>query len=182
MASALSTAVVSACSRRRTGSASAGTNATSHWIWGAPARYRSRTSLRHTGSGYAIHHAMSVFWATAFEAATRRVRRPAHIGAVAAATAAAAYVVDYHVVSRRLNPGFESRLPPRALVATYVAFAAGLAASRWLRARREAGSVHGLRGGTKARLPAPASVRETGGRGTHAASGATGRPHLTRRR
>ena len=138
MASALSTGVISAYSRRHAGSASAGTNATSHWIWGARARRRDAPSLRYTVNGYAIHHAMSVFWATMFEAATRRTQGAARIGAAAAATAAAAYVVDYHVVPRRLNPGFESRLPPRAMFATYVAFAAGLAAARWLRARREA--------------------------------------------
>jgi hypothetical protein len=137
-ASALSTGVISAYSRRHAGTASAGTNATSHWFWGARARRRDEASLRYTANGYAIHHAMSVFWATMFEAATRRTQSAARIGAAAAATAAAAYVVDYHVVPRRLNPGFESRLPPRAMFATYVAFAAGLAAARWLRARREA--------------------------------------------
>lgn len=151
LASALSTAAISACSRRHAGSASAGTNATSHWLWGGRARRRSAPSLRYTASGYAIHHAMSVFWAALFETATARSRRPARIGAAAAATAAVAYVADYRVVPRRLNPGFESRLPPPGMFAAYAAFAAGLATARCLRARRAA------RSGTAARGDAPRS-------------------------
>ena len=45
-----------------------------------------------------------------------------------AATSAIAYVVDYHVVPRRLTPGFELRLPGAALAGIYAAMALGLAA------------------------------------------------------
>jgi hypothetical protein len=44
------------------------------------------------------------------------------------AVAAAAYVVDYYVVPKRLTPGFEKRLSGRSLFWIYSALAAGLAA------------------------------------------------------
>ena len=47
-----------------------------------------------------------------------------------------AYVVDYHVVPRRLTPGFELRVPRRALAAVYGALAVGLALRDMYRAAR----------------------------------------------
>jgi hypothetical protein len=43
-----------------------------------------------------------------------------------AAVSAAAYVTDYHLVPRRLTPGFELRLPRLALAPIYAALAVGL--------------------------------------------------------
>lgn len=126
VASVVSTLVISLCGRRRSGSLSAGTNATSHWLWGDRARHRAQPSLRHTAVGYAIHHASSVFWAVLHERAIRNRHDSLAIASSAGAIAAVAYVVDYHVVPRRLNPGFESRLSPPAMLATYSAFGAGL--------------------------------------------------------
>ncbi|MBN6150844.1 hypothetical protein JR065_10865 [Xanthomonas sp. AmX2] len=45
-------------------------------------------------------------------------------------TAVVAYVVDYHVVPRRLSPGFDSRMRLRHLPLAYAAFAAGLCVPR----------------------------------------------------
>lgn len=126
VASILSTLTVSWLCSRDGGSPARGSNATSHWIWGEPARYRDAPSLRHTAAGYAIHHASSVFWACGFEATTGRRGNAARIAAGAAATAALAYVVDYHVVPRRLTPGFERHLSGAGMAATYGAFAIGL--------------------------------------------------------
>jgi hypothetical protein len=39
---------------------------------------------------------------------------------------AAAYVTDYHVVPKRLTPGFELRVPRLALAGVYAALALGL--------------------------------------------------------
>lgn len=121
----MSTVVLSALGRRRTGSASSGSNATSHWVWGERAKRRHGTDLRHTALGYGIHHASSIFWALWFERAARG-RRARDIAAIGAATAVTAYVVDYHVVPRRLTPGFDRHLTPAGMVATYATFAAGL--------------------------------------------------------
>ncbi len=78
-----------------------------------------------------------MFWALLYEALGRRRRRSAgralRDGAI---TSAAAYVVDYHVVPRRLTPGFELRVPGRALAAVYGALAVGLALRGMYRAAR----------------------------------------------
>lgn len=130
-ASLLSSAVVSWLSHHHTGSASSGTNATSQWLWGAPARRKRLPNLRHTAVGYLIHHASSVFWAGFFERAA--LHRPSRSAALAVTTAVVAYVVDYHVVPRRLSPGFDRRMHPHHLPLAYAAFAAGLCVPRLYR-------------------------------------------------
>lgn len=133
IASLSSTGVISLTSRHANGSAVSGTNATSHWLWGRPARHRRRSSLRHTLPGYLIHHASSLFWAVFHERATAgQTLPPARLAASTAVTAALAYVVDYHVIPSRLNPGFEQRMGAAGLLATYAGFAAGLYAGRRL--------------------------------------------------
>jgi hypothetical protein len=82
--------------------------------------------VRYTGLGYGIHHASSVFWALLFEHVSRRHHNDARVAATAAATAVVAYLVDYHVVPRRLTPGFERHLALRDMVGVYAAFGAGL--------------------------------------------------------
>lgn len=101
-------------------------------MWGEEAKYRRCTDVPHTLVGYAIHHACSVFWACGYEAlmATRRPPAP-EVGA--GAVALVAYVVDYHLIPERLTPGFEGHLRKRDMLATYVAFAAGLAAAQRMR-------------------------------------------------
>lgn len=113
-----------AFSRQRTGSAAAGTNAASQWIWDRPARRARAWSWRYTAVGYVIHHASSIFWSLAHEAWRQRQPRPAL--ARAAGVATLAYVVDYHVVPARLSPGFERRIGKRGMLVTYAGFALGL--------------------------------------------------------
>jgi len=129
-ASVLSTVAISLASRIQGPSSSAGTNATSHWVWGGRAKRQRQATLRYTALGYAIHHLSSVFWASSFEYATHRATRLSRVAAAAVVTAASAYVVDYHVVPKRLNPGFERHLSPVAMTAVYAAFALGLLAGR----------------------------------------------------
>lgn len=125
MASVLSIAAAALLARPRTGSAVSVANAPSHWLWGESARYRHDVTLSHTLTGFAIHHASSVFWAVAHEAAVDRLRvRPEAVAPVVATTAMA---VDYRVVPKRLTPGFERHLGRGSLIAVYAAFAAGLA-------------------------------------------------------
>ena len=70
-----------------------------------------------------------VFWATFYE---RYFGRAADRGDVSTAlagggiVAAAAYVTDYHLVPKRLSPGWEHRLSGRSLVATYAVLALSL--------------------------------------------------------
>jgi hypothetical protein len=99
-------------------------NGPSQWVWGKHAPYRNGFSVRHTVTGYAIHHVAATFWALLYEK-LRRGRRNAL--PLAVATSALAAVVDYKCTPRRLTPGFEKRLSKRALLAVYAAFALGLA-------------------------------------------------------
>jgi hypothetical protein len=132
VASLVSCAALVVCSSRDQGRAAAALNGPSQWLWGRRALRAKRASLRYTALGYAIHHASSIFWATlhewAFGEAHRSARRSIPLAcAQAAATTAAAYIVDYYVTPQRLRPGFEKHLDPRSLFAVYAAFGAGLA-------------------------------------------------------
>ena len=132
IASAVSTAAIALLSRHRTGHLASAINATSHWLWQRKAFRQDGFSLRYTATGYLIHHLSSIWWAMFY---THWLRRDGggHV-AKAATVTAAALVVDYAVVPRRLTPGFEARLSPAAIGCIYVAFAAGLALAA--RARR----------------------------------------------
>jgi hypothetical protein len=158
VASVASTLVIAACSRIDARHAAAGTNATSHWLWGRAARRRQAPSGRYTLVGYAIHHASSLWWGAIhvllLEAARRRAVAAddrVRCAGLAAAISAIAYGVDYHVVPRRLTPGFESHLRPRSMAAVYAAFGVGLALSSLaLRGRGRAAAA----GGTAFRMAA----------------------------
>lgn len=126
LASLLSTLAVTAFSRARTGAPAAGTNAASQWFWYPHARHVRRLSPRYTLAGYAVHHASSLWWAGAFELLRPHRLPPRKRAAGAAGVAALAYLVDYHVVPRRLSPGFEHRIGRRGMCAAYAAFALGL--------------------------------------------------------
>lgn len=129
VASIASTAVLAACGSTERGDAPGPLNGPSQWIWGRSAARRRGFSARYTVIGYLIHHAMSVFWATMFERINRGTPPPARarvLGA-AAATSAAACLVDYRVVPKRLTPGFERQLSRKSLLLTYTAFALALA-------------------------------------------------------
>jgi hypothetical protein len=127
--------VVSLLARSRTRSVASASNATSHWVWGEPAKRTRRLDVRHTVLGYAIHHASAVFWALAYER-WRSARRPPGPLLAAGAVSALAYGVDYHVVPPRLTPGFDRHLTKRGMFVAYAAFAAGLAAASLWRQRR----------------------------------------------
>lgn len=105
-------------------------NGPSQWIWGRHAPYENRFSLRYTVVGYTIHHAASVFWAILHEKLRSRLnpaRSKAATIAPAIVTTAAAYVVDFYVIPKRLTPGFEHRLSKHSLLMVYGTFALGLA-------------------------------------------------------
>jgi hypothetical protein len=122
VASVTSTAALALLGRAENGSAVAPTNAISHWLWGDRALRRDRPTVRHTATGYAIHHAASIFWAVLFEKyRTDRVVRDA------AVTSTLACLVDFKLTPHRLTPGFEHRLSRRSLATVYGAFALGLA-------------------------------------------------------
>ena len=106
-------------------------NGPSQWIWGRHAPYKNRFSLRYTLMGYGIHHAASIFWAIWYERVRKRLspaKKTSTVLAPAIMTTAAAYVVDFYCIPKRLTPGFENRLSKRSLLLVYGTFALGLAA------------------------------------------------------
>lgn len=140
LAAAAVTLAVTLASRRFARSAPAALNATSHFLWGDAAARRNDYSLKYTATGFATNYAASVLWAFLYELlATRRPRTPARALADGALVSGIAYVTDYHLVPRRLTPGFELRLPAKALACAYAALALGLSARDLLRRRRAGG-------------------------------------------
>lgn len=130
VASIVSTISLAVCGKAELNKSAAPVNGPSQWVWGRHAPYENRFSLQYTVVGYAIHHAASIFWATLHEKLRPRLKPGGNAAAAIApaiATAAAAYVVDFHVAPKRLTPGFEHRLSKRSLLMVYGTFALGLA-------------------------------------------------------
>jgi hypothetical protein len=130
LASLASTAVLSERGRKENGTPYAPTNAISHWFWGERAARRDDPSTRYTLTGYAIHHASSIFWAVFYEKlfgekAEGKKIAPALAGGLA--IAGLACFVDYKMTPQRLQPGFEKRLSTPSLFLVYGAFGLALA-------------------------------------------------------
>lgn len=125
------------CGEVEDGAPSGPINGPSQWLWGETEAYTKGTTWRHTATGYAIHHAMSILWATLYENACRSEERKgiAHVCLDALSVTSFAYFVDYHVAPRRLRPGFKKHLRPGSIFTAYAAFAAGLALTTLVRQR-----------------------------------------------
>ncbi len=139
VASVLSTIALAAMGRRETGHAAAPTNAISHWLWRGESFRANDPDLRHTLTGYLIHHATSVFWATLYSRVYGQrpgAKTAAQALPASAVASALACFVDYQLTPKRLQPGFEKRLSTTAMVAVYGSFAIGLAAGNLLLAEQ----------------------------------------------
>jgi len=130
IASALAAAAGAARSGRRP---YAVMNAVTHCLWPDTAPHEQSLSARYTGLGTGIHLGSAVFWGVLFEALCGRRPQPGKVVAAAVTTTAVAYVVDYHVVPKRLTPGYEAHLSKEGLALTYVALGAGFALAGLLR-------------------------------------------------
>ena len=121
--------VASAFTRRNYGHAARAMNSVAHIYDGEPTPAKDAPARRNTAIGSALHLAASVGWAALFEGIfgnRARADAPAAL-AGGACVAATAYVVDYHVVPKRLRPGFEEHLTPSQMFCVYTALAAGFA-------------------------------------------------------
>ena len=138
LAGIATTAAVSLVGLREQSNAVAPINATSHVLWGDEAGAADEVDLKHTVPGLLINTGAGVFWALIHELLLERVRpRDAAEGAASgAAVAALAYVVDYHLIPRRLSPGWELRVSRRGVALGFATLGACLALSGILRARR----------------------------------------------
>jgi len=133
-----STAVLALEGYSRYRKPAAPTNATSHWLWGDDDAYlAAEPSLRHTGVGYATHHASACLWALFYERWLDETLNPptSEIVRDAAVITAIAAFVDYQLTPPRLRPGFETHLSRGGLFAVFAAFGVGLAAGGLLNRR-----------------------------------------------
>lgn len=122
-------AAVMLAGRKESGSAIAPINASSHVIWGDEAAAVERPTLRHTVPGLLINFGAAMWWAFVFQKLFGRIiERGGNHRAIAAGTATAglAYLVDYHLVPKRLTPGWEKRLSGRSLFVSLRTMGAGL--------------------------------------------------------
>jgi hypothetical protein len=129
-ATLLSLAVLALAGRRENASAVAPVNAVGHWLWGEESLRADQPSLRHTGTGLLTHLGAGLFWAVLYSRVWGHRRAAKTVPQAIAggiATSAVAFAVDYGVVPKRLTPGFEHRLGPGAMLATYGSLAAGFA-------------------------------------------------------
>lgn len=139
-ASLTSAAALALRGRSETGYALATLNAPSHWLWGDRALHKNGPSMEHTGAGFAIHHASSIFWAVIHEKTMDESNRDTTLATHltrATVTAILAALVDLRIAPDRLTPGFERRLSASSLCLVYGLFGLGLGlGSYWLNRRR----------------------------------------------
>lgn len=124
-----SAAVAAACSRVENRHAARPMNAVAHIYDGGDPPKSDGPAARNTLLGFAIHTAASIWWAAFFEGIFgRRAERSTGSALAGGATiAAAAYFVDYRVVGRRFQPGFERYLSSRSMLAVYASLAGAFA-------------------------------------------------------
>lgn len=123
---AVATTLAVAARGRRRGSALAPVNATSHVLWGDAAADETRFTGRHTVPGVLINAGACAFWAAIYEWAFGRRASAAARALGGPVVAGIAYVTDYHLVPRRLTPGWELRLTNADLGVVYAALAVAL--------------------------------------------------------
>ena len=136
LASLATSAAVSILARHETGHTAAGLNATSHILWGDRASKVNDFDAKHTVAGALLNSGAMLSWALVHSLLPRANSVPA-ILTKGALVSALAYVTDYHVVPKRLTPGFEKRLTTPSLAAVYGVLAASIAAADWFRRFRK---------------------------------------------
>lgn len=126
---AATTTAVALLDEAENGSATGAINAISHILWGEEATTTEHADARHTIVGATLNAAAVTGWAGLHELLMPRHSKPTVQRALlsGAATAAAAYITDFHVVPKRFTPGFERKLSHNALLAVYLVLALSLA-------------------------------------------------------
>jgi len=127
-AAVTTTIAIAACGRSEDVSAWAPLNAISHIAWGDQAAAQVAPSWKYSATGIGLNAGAMLSWGVVYALlAGGNARTTTRALAAGAATAATAYVVDYHVVPKRLTPGFEKRLSREAMASIYASLAIGLA-------------------------------------------------------
>ena len=133
------TSVVAALLSRRAGAGAARPiNASTHVAYGRQAERVDDVDLKHTALGFVINAGASVFWATIYEkmfGATAERGDIAQAVFGAKAIADLAYLTDYHVMPKRLTPGWEAGVSDRSLLMIFNVLAASLPVRGLLKSR-----------------------------------------------
>ena len=126
IASASTAATAAACGARDSDSGIAAVNAVSHIVWGSEAANVRVADLKHTVPALLLNTGATIFWAALYERAFGHAAERGQIAKAllgAGAVTALAYVTDYHVVPKRLTPGWEERVSNRSLGIIYAVLA-----------------------------------------------------------
>jgi len=130
VASVLSAAVLAICGQIENRRPAGPLNGPSQWVYGRWAARMRGPSVRHTLTGFLVHHVMATGWAVLHERYLARNKAQQTVPqrlARAGLTAGVANFVDFQLTPKRLRPGFETQLSRKSLLAVYAAFAIGLA-------------------------------------------------------
>lgn len=131
-ASAATTVAAAVCGALEQGNSVAPINAVSHIPWGDEAARHDELSWKYTATGLGLNTAAVTSWAAIYEWGCRNIPDDDAAGALTEGVlvSALAYLTDYHVVPRRLTPGFEKRLSNYSLLGIYATLALSLALGR----------------------------------------------------
>ncbi len=135
IAGAATTGAVAFCGQFEDGDPISPVNDISHILWGDEAFDEGELSLKYTGTAILLNQSAIFSWAFLHQVLFGRAQKRGEVeksvlGGVL--VAGIAYLVDYHLVPKRLKPGFEHHLTPRSLLVIYavLALALGLGGKR----------------------------------------------------
>lgn len=123
------TAAIALCGHLENGDAIQPINDVSHITFGDEAFAQRGASLKYTGSGLALTKSFTASWAVLHEMLFGAYQDEGNVPvslAGGALIASFAYLLDFHIVPKRLTPGFETHLSKRSLLAIYVVLALAL--------------------------------------------------------
>ena len=132
------TLALMACGYGDEGNAWTPLNAVSHIAWGDEALEQKTFSVKYTLVGALLSVSSVGGWAALHEMLCGEAEEREQVGvslAGAVGVAALAWLIDYKVVPRRLQPGFESRVTRRSMWLIYAVLAVALAGSGVFQAR-----------------------------------------------
>lgn len=137
LATAATSVTMALCGKAEGMPAVAPFNAVSHILYGDRAATIDEARADTTAPGFALNAAAMGLWAGVHDALFgEKSKHDLGTALLAgAATSAAAYIVDYYVVPKRLTPGFELRLSGGSMLAIYGALAVALAIGTLLEAK-----------------------------------------------
>ncbi len=129
------TGAVALCGQFEDEDAVSPVNDISHILWGDKAFEQNELSLKYTGAAILLNQSAIGAWALLHQLFWGRALRRGQVekslmGGIL--VAGLAYLVDYHLMPKRLKPGFEQHLTPRSLLVIYatLALALGLSGKR----------------------------------------------------